>query len=314
MAQPANTFSQYDSVGNREDLSDMIYLVDPTETPGLSNFAHIEATSVNHEWQTQALASASGTNTVIEGDDATTDAVTATVRLGNRCQISDKVARVTGTQEAIKKAGRANEMAFQLVLKGLELKRDMETSLFANNAKVTGDDSTARELAGVPAWIFTNDVLDSGGSSPTGDGTDARTDGTQRAFTEAQLKEAIGLAWDSGGQPDMVMLGRFNKQVSSGFTGRGTPQSNVDTKKIIAAADWYDSDFGLLAIVPNRFSRSRDAHVMQKDLWKIAYLRDFQTRELARTGDSDRRQIIVEYTLQSSNEKGSAGVYDLTTS
>src|SRR4030088_2875841 len=148
MAVPSNTFQTYQAIGNREDLSDVIYRIDPTDTPAMSAFEREKATAVNHEWQTQALAAVDTTNAQLEGDDASTNTTTPTVRLGNICQISDKVARVTGTQRAVEHAGRDDELAYQEMLKGLELKRDMETLLVGVNiAKVTGSDSTARKTA-----------------------------------------------------------------------------------------------------------------------------------------------------------------------
>ena len=103
MAQPTNTFDTYDSVGEREDLSDVIYSISPTDTPFISSAAKTKATAVLHEWQTDALASASTSNAVIEGDEATLDAVTATTRLSNSSQIMDKTVVITGTQEAVDK-------------------------------------------------------------------------------------------------------------------------------------------------------------------------------------------------------------------
>jgi hypothetical protein len=318
MALPTNTFTTYSSIGNREDLSDIIYNVDPTDTPFLSGLERVKSTAVNHEWQTQALAAASGSNAVLEGDDATTDAATPTVRLGNINQISDKVARVTGTQQAINKAGRDDELDYQKILKGKELKRDMETILVGTNqAKLAGDASTARLTASVLSWIKTNtDKGTAGGAADptTADGAGTRTDGTQRAFTEAQLKAAIQKIWISGGDPDKIMLGGFNKQVMSTFTGRGTPMEDAKSKKIVATVDVYESDFGTLKVVANRFSRARDALILQSDMWALATLRNMKTIPLAVTGDSVRHQIITEYTLESRNEKSSGGVFDLTTS
>lgn len=312
MALPTNTFNTYDSIGNREDLSDVIYRVDPTDTPFLSGATKITATAVNHEWQTQALRSAVSTNAVIEGNDAVINSSTPTVRLGNVCQISDETASVTGTQEAIKKAGRSNEMNYQMMLRGMELKRDMETVLLENQAKNTGNTTTARKLGGIISWIATNESTS--GSAPTGDGTDTRSPGTQRAFTESLLKTVLKSCWDNGGKPDTIMVGSFNKQVISGFVGRGTPIEQTSSKRIIAAIDVYESDFGVLKVVPNRFQRARDALVLQMDMWAIAYLRNMRTYDLAKTGDSMKKQLICEYTLESRNEQASGIVADLTTS
>ena len=211
MAQPADTFSSYDAVGNREDLADVIYDISPMDTPFMSSIAKVNASATFHEWQTDSLAAASSTNAVIEGDDATTDASTPTVRLGNYTQISDKVPRVTGTQRTNDSAGRGDELDYQIMKRAKELKRDMEASLTANNARVAGNDTTARELAGVPAWLATNTSFGAGGADPTGDGTDARTDGTQRAFAEADLRDVLAKCWDEGGNPSLIMTGSFNK-------------------------------------------------------------------------------------------------------
>lgn len=317
MSLPTNTFTTYTAIGNREDLSDMIYRIDPTDTPFISGIEREKATAVTHEWQTQALASVDTGNAQLEGDDAVTIAATPTVRLKNYCQISSKVGRVTGTQQVVDHAGRDDELAYQEMLKGLELKRDMESILLASQASNAGAAATARALGGINAWIATNDDFDAGGSSPTAsgsDGSDARNDGTTRAFTEAQLKNVFQLCWTSGGKPDTVMLGGFNKQVMSTFTGRATPTEDTKSKKIVAAVDAYESDFGTVKVVANRFQRSRDCHVLQMDMWAVAYLRKFVRNALAKTGDSDRFQILSEYTLVARNEKSSGGVYDLTSS
>jgi Family of unknown function (DUF5309) len=318
MALPTNTFSSYTAIGNREDLSDVIYRIDPADTPFMTACEREKATAVSHEWQTQSLAAVDTNNAVLEGDDATTDAATPTVRLGNICQISDKVARVTGTQRAAESAGRDDELEYQEMLKGLELKRDMESILVGTNqAKVTGGTSTARKTASVLSWIKTNTSKGASGTDPSAaDGTGTRTDGTQRAFTEANLKTVLQSIWNSGGKPEVIMTGGFNKQVFSTFTGRATPTEDTKAKKIVAAVDVYESDFGRMQIVPNRFQRARDVLILQSDMWAVAYLqgRRMLSTPLAKTGDSDQRQILSEYALVARNEKASGGVFDLTTS
>jgi hypothetical protein len=317
MTLPTSTFATYEAVGNREDLSDVVYRIDPTDTPAMTGFEREKATAVAHEWQTQALAAVDTANAVLEGDDATTDTVTPTVRLGNICQISDKVARVTGTQRAVEHAGRDDELEYQEMLKGLELKRDMESILVGTNiAKVTGADAVARKTATILSWIKTNTSKGPSGVDPAAaDGTGTRTDGTQRAFTEPQLKTVLQSVWNSGGKPDTIMVGGFNKQVFSTFTGRATPTEDTKSKKITAAVDAYESDFGKLKIVPNRFQRARDVLVLQMDMWAVAFLngRKMVSIPLAKTGDSDRRQMLSEYALVARNEKASGGVFDLTT-
>ena len=320
MTLATSAFTTYLAIGNREDLSDDIYRIDPTDTPFYSGIEREKATAVNHEWQTQALAAASNSNFQLEGDDnVTADAATATTRLGNIAQIQTKIPRVTGTQRVVQHAGRDDEMDYQVMLKGLELKRDAETTFIGTNqAKVTGNGTTARKLATVLSWLTTNTSKGGGaGADPTAaDGTGTRTDGTQRAFTEALLKTVLKSCYDNGGKPDTIMVGSFNKQAFSTFLGRGTPMQDQADKKITATVNVYESDFGTLKVVTNRFQRTRDAFVLQMDMWASAALpgRNFITFPLAKTGDTDRKQILVEHTLVARNEKSSGGVFDLTSS
>ena len=254
-------------------------------------------------------------NAVIEGDEATLDASTATTRLSNSTQIMDKTVVITGTQESVDKAGRASELAYQIAKRAKELKRDMEATITGNIAEVGGNSSTARKMGTLGAWVTSNDDLASDGTS----GCRCRkcscsTDGTQRAFTESQLKSVIKSVWNAGGDPSMVMVGPFNKQKLSGFTGNSTRFDAGADATLYTSVDVYASDFGQLQVVPNRFSRDRDAYVLDMEYWGIAFLRDFSMHELSKTGDSEKRQLLVEATLESRNEAASGLVADLTTS
>ncbi len=318
MSLPTNTFTTTLAVGNREDLEDVIYNVAPTETPILSMLDSTKVTATNHEWQTDTLASANTSNAKIQGDDASTTAVTATVRLGNYTQIMDKVPRVSGTQQAVDSAGRADDLDYQVVKMGKELKIDMEAIAFGTNqAKLIAAAATAPLMASALAWIGTNDIFGTAGgaASPvTLDGAATRTDGTQIPYTEARLKAALQLIWIQGGKPDVIALGGFNKQQMSTFTGRSTPQEDASKKKIVNSVDFYEGDFGSQKVMAARNVRTRDVLILQTDMWARGTLRGMQTKDLARTGDSERKQLIVEWTLVSRNEKASGGVFDNTTS
>jgi len=315
MAQPTNTYSSYDAVGNREDLSNIIYDVSPTETPFLSAIDRVSATSTKHEWQKDALAAASATNFVIEGDDATTDASTATSRVYNYTCISDKVAIVTGTQNAVNSAGRKREMAYQMAKRMKELKRDVEMALLENNAWVAGNDTTAREVGGLQAYVKTNINKAADGTAATGDGSDAYTDGTARALQESFVEAALALAWTSGGNPTMGILNAFQKRKVANFSGSSSKQSNGDIKKVVNSVDIYIDPLGNeVRFVPCRQCPADVIYLVDMEYVKFATLRDFNTTDLAKTGDSERKQILVEYTMQVGNEAGHAAVYDLTTS
>ena len=317
MATPANTTSTYDAIGNREDLSDIIYDISPTQTPFISGIAHNTATATNHEWQTDSLATAVDNNAVIEGEDATTTAATPTVRLGNYTQISDKVPRVTRTQRQVDSAGRGDELDYQIMKAAKELKRDMESAMLANKQKAVGSESVARQLAGVESWLSTNVDLGTTGVAPTGDGSDTRTAGTPRAFAESQLQGVLASIWDEGGEPDTIMVGSTIKQAMSGIVNggnAGAAQRVVDgnAKTVTTAIDIYVSDFGSLAVIPNRFMVQDSMLVLQMDMWCMSTLAEFQETPLAKTGDSDRVQLLSEYTLEAKNEKSSGIIADLT--
>lgn len=316
MAVDAATFLTYSAIGNREDLSDVIYNIDPTDTPFISGISKVKTSATFHEWQTQALAATSSINSVLEGDDATTDTATPTVRLGNYHQISDKVPRVSGTQLAVEHAGRDNEMDYQLSMKGKELKRDMETIALANQGRNAGAPGTPRAIGAVLSWIATNTSKGTNGSDPAVAGVSTRVDGSTRAFTEVLLKSVLQSVWVNGGEPKTIMTGGFNKQQFSTFTGRSTPMEQATSKKIVATVEVYDGDFHTLKVIPNRFMRARDVLVLDMELWAMGTLpgRNMISTDLAKTGDSERRQLLTEWTIEARNEKGSGGVFDLTSS
>ena len=324
MAQPTNLFDRYDAtLSVREDLANIIYNISPEDTVFMSNVGRDTAKQTFTEWQTDALAAASTTNAQIEGDDASADSLAATNRVGNYTQISRKVVATSGTLESVDTAGYRSAMAYQLAKAASELKRDMETAILFNQAAVVGNATTARKTAGLPAWLRTNVSKASDGGNPTMSSTNdgypnaARTDGTQRTFTETMLKDVIQSVWTNGGTPKLLMVGPFNKRIVSSFSGIAGLRFNVDGAKpsaIIGAADIYVSDFGNVSIVPSRFQRERDAFVVDPEYAAVSYLRNFQTNELAKTGDSQKKMILVEYALKVRTEKAHGGIYDLTTS
>ena len=313
------TYQTYQSVGNREDLTDMIYDISPTETPFMSSIGKTKATATFHEWQTDSLADATVNNAAVEGADASSATLSPTTRVGNRTQISQKTIQIAGTEETVDKAGRKSEKAYQLAKASSELKRDMEKIMLANQAASAGDSTTARTLGSLQAWLNTNAVLGAGGVAGSL-GTTARVSGTDAAFTEAMLKAAVKSAYTNGGNPTVLMVSPTQKQVVSTFAGiaeqRYAAPANKQTT-IVGAADVYLSDFGTLSVVPNRFTtpdaddNGEQAFVLDPEYAAVAFLRPFQTNELAKTGDSEKTQLLVEYTLEVKNEAAHAIIADL---
>ena len=318
------TYFTYSSEGIREDLADVIYSIAPEETPFMSNIGRKQISNTLFEWQEDTLAAA-GDSAIIEGG-AATSTQTAPKRMQNYAQVNAKRVTVSGTLEAVDKAGRNSELQYELARKSSELKRDMEFALTQNQIGVAGDSSTARKTAGLESWIRTNT---SRGTGTTTDGADpelsSSTSGfpdtapvdcdTTRAFTETLLKTVIQEVWTEGGDPSILMVGASNKQTVSGFAGIAAQRymaPNDAPSTIIGAADVYVSDFGSVQVVPNRFQRNRTAFVLDPEYAEVGYLRDFEIQALTKTGDAEDRQIIVEFGLQVSNEKAHGVIADLS--
>jgi hypothetical protein len=313
------TFDTFGTVGIRENLSDIIYNISPTDTPFISNVGKGTTKGTYTEWQIDSLTAAADTP-VAEGATAPAAASTATTRVGNYSQIASKTVSVSGSNEASDAAGRASEMAYQLAKRGMELKRDMEKTLVGTDkAQVAGaTGGTAREVGTVTSWLGTNCLVGAnGGAAPTGDGTDVATSGDERALTSDLLDEVIEDVWVSGGDPSMIMCGAFQKAAITGFTGNSSVSrkfTDAESKKFINAVDVYVSDYGELNVVPNRLMLTDTLLVLQPDMWSVDFYRDFQTKDLAVTGDFESKQLLVEYTLCSKNEAASGAIRDLSTS
>lgn len=318
MAIVTNTFTTYSAKGIREDLSNVITNISPEETPFISNIGRESVTNTLFEYQTDALAAAAA-NAQLEGDDvAAFDAVSPTVRVTNFCQISRKTIVLSATEEVVNKAGRRSELAYQIAKRSSELKRDQEFTMLQNVGADAGNTTTARKTGSLLAFIKTNSSVGAGGANPsyTTLPSATRTDGTQRAFTETILKDVVQQVYVSGGQPKLLMVGPVNKQRVSGFTGIASSRFNIDggakPATLIGAVDVYVSDFGNLSVIPNRIQRERDAFVLDPDYAKMVVLRPYQQVELAKTGDADKRMLLVEYGLKITAENSHGIAADLT--
>ena len=311
------TYQTFTAVGQREDLSDVIYNISPTDTPFMSTVGKGKATAVYHEWQTDSLAAAVLTNAAVEGADASSITASPTTRAGNRTQIFQKTVQVSGTLESVDKAGRKSEKAYQLAKASSEIKRDIELTLLSNQIASAGDSSTARKLGGLQAWLGGSFGTDGVAGSA---GTTARTNGTNRTFTEDILKSVVKTVYEAGGNPKVLMVNPSHKQTVSAFAGiaaqRFMAPADAPTT-IIGAADVYMSDFGTISVVPNRFMNSTNsgnevAFVFDPEYFSVDYLRPFATNELAKTGDSEKTQILAELTLAVKNAGAGAVAADLS--
>jgi len=324
---PANLYDSLEANGQREDVSDLIHNISPTETPLLSMIGTTSSGSTLHQWQTDALEDPAA-NAHNEGEDATDVAVGATTLLQNYTQISIKLFNVTGTLEVTEKYGRDSELAYQAAKAARELKKDVDFAMTGLNqpsqAQVT-DADTPRQSGALMTWIKTNiSTVGSGGGYSSGV-TTVRVDGTGRTITQGMVDSVIQLAWAAGAKPSVLLVGPTQKTNISLMDGVGTvgasgvTRSDRAARTIYATVDLYVSNFGELRVVPSRHiyplaaSPTLDSIVFALDpeYMKMAYLRPWQQFDLAKVGDSIKREMLVEWTLEMCNELAHGAVYDL---
>lgn len=311
MAQITNAFDTYEATSDREALSNIIYNIAPHATPFMSAIGKNSVKNVTFDWQTETLPSASGTGE-IEGFEISRAATTATVRESNVTMIQSRNSTVTGSQQASDPAGVKSQIAHFMALNAKALKRDMETALTGNYAKVAGSASAARQTRSFESWITSNDSRGSGGAD--GSASAAATDGSQRDLTEALLKGVLQTGFGNGAEMSMAICGPYNKTVISGFTGRSNVRQVIETDTVEASISLYASDFGELKIVPDNFSRERSLLLVDPNYAAVSYLRDFESVDISTIGDAITKMLVVEYGLQMSNEAAHGIVADLNVS
>lgn len=312
----------------REDLTDVIYNISPTEVPLQANIGRGNADQTLHEWQIDELAAVDTANAAIDGADFGADSSDPAQRIGVFEQISIKYLAVSRRANIVNKAGRKSELAYQIAKKGKELRRDVEAIACLNQATLQGNSTTASLTAGLGAWIATNTVRGAGGADPTlsggtfGQPTTAAVDsGTPVALTETNMLQVLREAYIAGGNPNMMMCGTTVKQRFSNFMF--TANARIATQRqdqgpvnrggvsVVGAVDVYVSDFTVLDVVPNRFQRERDFWILDTEYWEISYLDGYKTESIAKIGDAERRQILVDWGLSSHNEAASGVVADV---
>lgn len=312
--------------GLREDLEDVIWDLFPMDTWAVTNLDRTKATGTYHEWLKDALAGSTA-NRQLEGDDAAFATITAPSRMGNYLQISRKTFLISGTMEAVSKAGRKSELVRQGMKQMKELKRDMEQALIGNQASSAGGVGTARSCGGMESWIASTDHGGNGvratttaSSSTIGFSSGvvtAPTDGSSTgAFTQTLLTDALGLAWIDGGNPSVILVGSSQKAALDAFAGISSITTEVGKKPatIVNTARYFISDFGEHEVVLSRYMRSSVVLCIDPDYWAVAFLpgRTPFMETLAKTGDGEKRQILTEFTLVARNPDASAKVVACT--
>lgn len=311
----ASSTNTYTGAGIAEDFQDVIFDISPEDTPFVSVCKRVKASQTYHQWQTDALTAA-GANRKIEGDDASFATLAPTVVLGNYQQISSKTVQISNTYDVVRKYGRKSEVAYQLMKAGKELKRDMEYALVRNQASSAGGQGTARSTASFESWISGNRVIATGSTAGTTPGFSggtvaAPTDGTSVTFIEADLKTALQAAWTDGGDPSLILMTATNKSRFASFAGIATKYNEIKGTSqgiITGAADMYVSDFGNHTVKLDRFMRDQAVLCIDPDYVGLSTLRPMEKTELAKTGDSTKWLMTVEYGLVVQNPDAHAKV------
>lgn len=323
MAALGNTKLTTTSVGNREELSDVVSRITPEDTPIYSDIRKGSCKSVHPEWETDELR-APAENINPEGDEYSYNAISSPDRLGNYTQIFKDSFIISRTQETVDEAGNVQKRRYQKLKTGIALRKDVELAIVTNNASVGG---ATRELGGLPTWIETN--VSRGGSGTNG-GFDINTgltvaagNGTQRAFTKTLMDDVMKQGYESGANFRNVYVSPYVKSVFVTFMSDSAVApfryavNDGNRNSIISNADVYEGPFGKVFIKPNRVMAAsagvaRNAFFLDTSMVSFLWLRKLaEDTDVARTGDADKCIIVGEGTLKVSNEAGIGVVADL---
>ncbi|MEW8193307.1 MAG: DUF5309 family protein, partial [Candidatus Thiodiazotropha sp.] len=234
-------------------------------------------------------------------------------KYNNYTQILEGDAVITGTQQdGVDEAGIKDKMSRELALEMKAMKLDLEAALIGTpNAKVAGDDSTAREMASFTTYLTTNTSRGATGADPTGDGTDTPTEGTERDYTEVLLETVLSSCFTQGADPKLMFVSATNKGIVDDFTGGGTHYVDKDNKELINSVDVYVGGLGhTLKVVPARQLYAEDVLLVDPEYVQLAEMRPIHSFDLPKDGDYYAKAIIQECTLQVSNEAAHAIIAD----
>lgn len=313
MAQVANTFASFNSTRNREQLMNSIWNVSVSETPFVKLIGKESVDGVFVEWSTDSYAAASA-NKVEQGNTSAIVAVTPTVRLGNRTQISEKVFGVTGTQEKVEKAGGKSEYNYQLAKKMVELKKDLEFGCLQNTTSIAASAGVAPQARGLPGFMSDNVSLGATGVAAAPTTNTAAVDGTQRAFTEALMKTVLQTMFDNGADIDgsYILLPSTQRTVFDAFLAGTTRFDKAEDKSLTATLEIYIGPFGRVKTVNARHMRQREAFIVNPEFLALGTLRPMADNPLAKIGDTKNVMVNTEWTLIDKNPKSHGAILDLS--
>lgn len=315
MAKVTNAFTTYSAVGNREDLSNAIYNIDPFDTPVMSAIRRRNVKNRIFDWQTENLPAVNLANAQFEGFALSPSVAQPTIRANNVTQISERDATVSGSQEESDAAGKGSEMAHQMAIASKVLKSDMESIMCSRQQRVDGSDTVARTTESIVHWIARAPAPRSGAAAgaggavagvvtglPTVQGSVAGDSpfaavagGSQVQVTEAMLGAAMQQAYINGASPTLWIVPPGPKRTISSFTGRSTTQVLVGKTEVVSTIDVIATDFGRIKVAPSRWLPTDVGLLIDPDYLAVAFFRAFRQYLLARTGDAEVRMIVVEW-------------------
>lgn len=309
-----SAFTTYDAKGNREDLSNGIYNIDPFDTPVMSMAGRRNVKARIFDWQTENLPVVNPNNAQLEGFQLVNATSQPTVRLNNCTQISERDATVSGSQESADAAGKGSEMAHQMALKSKVLKSDMEVALCSRQPRNDGSVGVARVTEGIAHWIARavdrNAVAAAAvvpGTVVTGlptlstDAFAAVAGGSQVALTEKMVGDGMQAAYTNGANPNTLITPPAIKRTVSTFVGRSTTQVLVGLTEVIATVDVIATDFGRIKVLPSRWVATDTALQIDPEYVSVGFFRNFRQYPMAKVGDAVTRMILAEWGVEMKN-------------
>lgn len=303
------------AVSNREDLTDVLTILAPEETPVLSSASKTKASSTFVEWTVDKLADPVSTG-ISEGADVTafTDKFASRARLGNYVQKFRRDYMVSDLQEAVDSVGPAK--VAQAEAKAIrEIKRDIEKTLLSDNDRSAEDGAgTPYKLRGLGRWIGGSDSdVPSDYRTPAGSVSTAGAN-----LTETQLNTLIRSVYEQiGSTQNLTLVADTNlrTQISdfarfaNGTTDAGTDQyirtvnTDMGNSTIKLSVEIYQSDFGTVTIVNSNPKCSNDTtnldegYLVNPEYYGIHDLIPMGSTRLPNMGGGERGYVDCSLTL-----------------
>jgi len=316
----------------REDVMDKIWDISKIPLPFTDMIGTSSAKNSYKEWTTDELAAPDLNNAVVDGSDASGNNTALGKRVGNHHQISDKVVRVSFRADASDTIGRTKELAYQLMRRQQELKRDVEAIVLSNQASVADNgDAVAGKVGTLPSWLTSTHINGTaGGYNFTTGLTVARTpDAAAVALTEDDIRDAVESIYSDGGDPTKLMtvpsiIRKISEYLFTSSARVATIMSDQGKSRESAAAlgsvNVFVTDFGTLTMIPNRLQQvytattpAADVFILDPEHLSMCYLQGYRTDMLAKTGLAENRQMSVDWSLIVHTEKAHGIIGNIST-